>query len=169
MKIEPSDEDPLVYVPQEVQIPLGKDGLPGPWCMYHKSSGHSIDDCRQLNECKKRPKSDKCYTCGEPGHISRDCPRNEKPKRAKKKSSKTFTSTSTQTEDLDDVCSTLTQQRTQESQRMTAVSWDQTFVYKDLPGEEWDLQGHNVVIHPGPSGPPQKYWIARLVASGSRG
>ena len=40
---------------------------------------------------------------------------------------------------------------------MTAVSCDQTFVYEDLPGEEWDLPGYIVAIHPGPSGPPQKY------------
>ena len=40
-----SNEDPHVYVPQEIQIPLGEDGQPGPWCSFHQSDRHNVDDC----------------------------------------------------------------------------------------------------------------------------
>ena len=32
---QPPAKDALVYVPQEIEIPLGKNGLPGKWCSYH--------------------------------------------------------------------------------------------------------------------------------------
>ena len=31
---------------------------------------------------------------------------------------------------------------------MTTISWNQAFFYEGLPGEEWDLPGHIVTIHP---------------------
>ena len=138
----PPNEDPLVYVPHEIKIPLGKDGQPGPWCMYHRSDKHNIEDCRRFNDTKKRQKSEECYTCGEPGHINRDCALTKKPKKAKPATPpkgrplRTFTSASTQTEDFGDSCSSLTVQWTQEILRMTAASWDQTFICENLPGEE---------------------------------
>jgi len=44
-KGEPRQEDPLIYMPQELKIPLRKDGQPGMWCMYHRSDRHRLEDC----------------------------------------------------------------------------------------------------------------------------
>ena len=43
-------EDALAYVPQEIKIPLGKNGLPGKWCSYHQSANHNLDDYRESND-----------------------------------------------------------------------------------------------------------------------
>ena len=34
----------------------------------------------------------------------------------------------------------------------TLTSWNQAFFYEGLRGEKWDLPGHIMTIHPGPSG-----------------
>ena len=150
---EIAGEDLHAYVLQEVQIPLGEDGLPGPWCSFHQSDGHNVDDCRKL---KKRPRSGECYTCGELGHHSRDCRLNPKPRRApKKKSPRTVIDASTQTDNLSEPRSPPIAQGTQDNQLMTATGWDQDFFYEGQPRKEWDLPGHIVTIHPGPSGPPR--------------
>ena len=47
---KPPAEDALAYVPQEIEIPLGKNGLPGNWCSYHQSANHNLDDCREIND-----------------------------------------------------------------------------------------------------------------------
>ena len=56
------------YVPQEVQLLLGKDGQLGPWCSFHRTNKHHIDDCREL---RKRLRNEGCYICGELGHLDR--------------------------------------------------------------------------------------------------
>ena len=43
-------EGTLTYVPQGIEIPLGKNGLPGKWCSYHQSDNHNMDDSREIND-----------------------------------------------------------------------------------------------------------------------
>ena len=129
---DPRLEDPLIYVPQELKIPLRKDGQPGVWCMYHRSDRHSLEDCQQFNDIQIRQKNGDCYTCGEPGHISRDCPLNKKPKKAKGsattgvpqkgRSFRTFSNASTQTEEPPEPCPLPAPPQTQSSQGQTAAS-----------------------------------------------
>ena len=161
-KGEPRQEDPPIYVPQELKIPLRKDGQPGMWCMYHRSDRHSLEDCRQFNDIQIRQKNGDCYSCGEPGHISRDCPLNKKPKKAKGsatagvpqkgRSFRTFANASTQTEEPPEPCPLPAPPQIQSSQGQAAASWDQTFICGDVAHGEWDLPGHIVTIQPGPSG-----------------
>ena len=47
---KPPVEGALAYVPQEIKIPLGKNGLPRKWCSYHQSANHNLDDCREIND-----------------------------------------------------------------------------------------------------------------------
>ena len=116
-KTKITNEDPHAYVPQEVQIPLGEDGQPGPWCSFHQSDRHNVDDCREL---KKRPRSGECFTCGELGHLSRDCPLNPRPRKdPKKKSARTVIDASTQTDSLDEPCPPPAAQGVQGSQQAT--------------------------------------------------
>ena len=150
-------DDP--YVPQEFHIPLGEDGQPGPWCSFHLSDKHNIDDC---HEFRKRPSSEGCHICGELGHFRRDCPLNPKPRKApkKKKSPRTVVDASSQTDN------SYSPPMTPVSQPVATPDWDRAYFNESQPGKEWDLSGHIVTIHPGPSGPPQKYWIAKWLASG---
>ena len=167
----PPSECTLAYVPQEIEIPLGKNGLPGKWCSYHQSANHNLDDCREINDTQIRKKIGECYACGELGHISRDCPQVTGPRKAKARKGipqqgkyiKTFVDASTQTEEEETI-----KQRPSEGPSLTMDSWEQTFVHGGTESGEWELPGHVVTIHPGPSGPPQKYWIARWLASASQ-
>ena len=47
---KPPAKDALAYVPQEIEIPLGKNSLPKKWCSYHQSANHNLDDCREIND-----------------------------------------------------------------------------------------------------------------------
>ena len=78
-----TEDDPLIYVPQELKIPLRKDGQPGVWCMYHRSDRQSLEECRQFNDIQLKQKNGECYACGESGHICRDCPFTKKPQKTK--------------------------------------------------------------------------------------
>ena len=103
----PAAKDALEYVPREIEIPPGKNGLPGKWCSFHQSTNHNLDDCREINDTQIRKKNGECYTCGELGHISRDCPQVTGPRKARArkaapqqgKYAKSFADASTQTEE----------------------------------------------------------------------
>ena len=166
----PATEDALEYVPQEIEIPPGKNGQPGKWCSFHQSTNHNLDDCRKINDIPMRKKNGECYTCGELGHISRDCPQVTGPQKARArkgapqqgKHAKSFADASTQTEE-----DAFTRQPLA-GPDVTISSWEQTFIHGGAESGGWDLPGHVVTIRPGPSGPPQKYWIARWLASTSK-
>ena len=145
--------------------------MPGKWCSYHQSANHNLDDCREINDTQIRKKNRECYTYGELGHISRDCPLVTGPRKAKARKGiaqqgkyvKTLVNASTQTEEEQTPV-----QCASEGSNLTMASWEQTFVHGGAESGEWELPHHVVTIHPGPSGPAQKYWIARWLASAAQ-
>ncbi|KQJ96243.1 hypothetical protein BRADI_3g21771v3 [Brachypodium distachyon] len=69
----------------------GTDAAPDPatgiWCLIHKSPSHNLQDFNKVksraNDNRsgrrewKNPADGKSFNCGEPGHISRECPAKE--------------------------------------------------------------------------------------------
>ena len=155
-------------MPREVEIPLWKNGLPEKWCSFHQSSNHNLDDCREINDIPIRKKNGECYTCGELGHISRDCPPVTGPRKAKArkgapqqgKHAKIFADASTQTEE-----DTL-KQRPLVGPNVTISSQEQTFVHGGTESGEWDLPGHVVTIHPGAQRTPSEILDCSMVGLG---
>ena len=47
---------------------------PSTWCTYHRSSGHSSEDCRARgDQGRARGGPMVCWRCGKQGHMRRDC------------------------------------------------------------------------------------------------
>jgi hypothetical protein len=53
----------------------------GPWCTFHASDQHELQDCNSLHfivESRKHRQVDRmlhnCFVCGEPMHLARACP-----------------------------------------------------------------------------------------------
>ena len=82
-KDPPAAKDALEYVPREIEIPLGKNGLPGKWCSFHQSANHNLDDCREINDTQIRKKMENATPAVSSGTSAGTVPKSRDPGRPK--------------------------------------------------------------------------------------